>query len=63
MRRQLADEVGELTVVRVAAGFRAQDGDNVVRDAVPVDVEGGGARIEEEEPSGVLWLRLVVEVL
>src|SRR4029450_14070754 len=25
-RRQLADEVGELTVVRVAAGFRAQDG-------------------------------------
>ena len=62
-RRQLTDEVGELAVVRVAAGFRAQDGDDVVRDAVPVDVEGGGARVEEDEPSGVRRLRRAVEVL
>ena len=38
-RGQLADEVRELAVVRVSAGFGAQDGDGVVRDALPVDVE------------------------
>ena len=56
-RRQLADEVGELAVVRVAAGFGAQHGDDVGRDALPVDVEVRRARIEEEEPRGVRRLR------
>src|SRR3954454_19098198 len=51
--RQLADEVGELAVVRVAAGGRAQRGDDVACDAVPVEVEVAGARIEEDEARGV----------
>jgi hypothetical protein len=41
---ELADEVAEVAVVGVAAGGRAQRGDDVVRDAVPVEVEVAGAR-------------------
>ena len=46
---ELADEVGEVAVVRVAAGFGAQDRDGVVGGAVPVDEEAFGARVEEDE--------------
>jgi hypothetical protein len=48
-RRQLADEVGEVAVVWIATGFRAQYSHDVVRDALPVGVESGGARIEEDD--------------
>ena len=51
--RELADEVGEITVVGVAAGGRAQGGDDVAGDAVPVEVELVGARVEEDEAGGV----------
>ena len=37
--RELADQVGEAFVVRVASGRGAQDGDGVVGDGVPVDEE------------------------
>jgi hypothetical protein len=36
---QLADEVGQLSVVGVAAGLDAQEGDEVLGDAVPVGEE------------------------
>jgi hypothetical protein len=49
--------------VRIATGFGAQEGYDVIRDAIPLDVEAGGAWVEEEEPSGVLWVRRVVEVI
>ncbi len=48
-RRELADEVRKATVVRVAASFRAQDRDGVGRNLLPVDVEVGRARVEEDE--------------
>ena len=44
---QLADEVGEASVVGVAAGFGAQDGHRVVGDLLPVVEElarRGGSR-------------------
>ena len=50
---ELADEVGQVAVVGVAAGLGAQDGDDVGGDAVPVDEEVGGARVEEDEAGGV----------
>ena len=46
---ELADEVGEVAVVWVAAGFGAQHRDGVVGDAVPLDEEAGRARVEEDE--------------
>ncbi len=48
--RELADEVRQIAVVGVPAGLRAQDGDRVVGDAVPVAVEVGRSRAEEDEP-------------
>ena len=47
--RELADEVGQVAVVGVAAGRGAQDGDGVVGGAFPVAVEVVRARVEEEE--------------
>ena len=41
---ELADEVGQVAVVGVAAGFGAQDGDGVVGGLVPVAQELRGAR-------------------
>jgi hypothetical protein len=50
LRRELADEVWEVAVVRVAARGRAQDRGGLAGGAVPVGVERLGARIEEDEP-------------
>ena len=47
---ELADEVGEVAVVGVAAGFGAEDGDGVVGHRVPVAEERRGLRVEEYEP-------------
>ena len=60
--RQFADEIRQLAVVGVAAGLGTKDGDDVVRDAIPVRVECGGAIVEEHEPRGVRRLRRAVEV-
>ncbi len=61
--RELADEVRELAIVRIATCLGAQDGDDVVRDAVPLRVESSGAIVEEDEPRGVRRLRRGIEVL
>ena len=45
-----SDQVGEVAVVGVAAGFGAQDGHGVVRDGVPFAEERRGLRVEEDEP-------------
>jgi hypothetical protein len=50
---QLADEVGEYPVVGGAAGFGAQQGDDLAGVALPVAVEGLRARVEEGEPRRV----------
>ena len=50
---QLADEVGQLPVVRVAAGLDAQGAPAVAGDAFPVDPELPGAGVEEREAGGV----------
>ena len=50
---ELPDEVGEVAVVGVAAGFGAQDGDGVVGDGVPFAEERRGPRVEEDEPGVV----------
>ena len=50
LRGELADEVGEISVVGIATGGRAQDRGGVACGAVPVDVEGLGSRVEEDEP-------------
>ena len=50
---ELADEVVEQPVVRVAAGFGAQDGDADVRGRVPVGVEALTGGVEEREPGDV----------
>ena len=51
--RQLADEVLELPVVRVAAGLGTEEGNGVVSGLVEVDEEIRRAGGEEEEPGGV----------
>jgi hypothetical protein len=51
--RELADEVRQLTVVRVAPGSRTQDLGGGPGGSVPVGVEGLGARVEEAEPREV----------
>jgi hypothetical protein len=61
--RQLPYEVGQLAVVRVAACFCMQRGDAVSCDAVPVEVKGGRARVEEDEASGVHGLHRAVVML
>ena len=58
---ELADEVGQASVVGVTSGFGAKDGDRVVGDGVPVDEELRGAGVEEQEPGRVGWLHGVVE--
>jgi hypothetical protein len=50
---QLPDQVREVPVVRVAAGFGAQQGDGVVGGLVVVAEELGRVRVEEDEPGGV----------
>ncbi|GAA3840804.1 hypothetical protein GCM10022206_93930 [Streptomyces chiangmaiensis] len=54
---QLTDEVVQVFVVGVAAGFGAQDGDGYVGGLVPVGVEAVGGGVEEVEAGQV---RLVV---
>ena len=54
-RGQLADEVVELTVVRVASCFGAQDRDADVGSRIPVRVEAFTGGIEEREPGDVRW--------
>ena len=49
LRGELADEVWEVSVVRVSAGGRAQDRGGLAGGALPVGVEGFGAWIEEDE--------------
>ena len=44
---ELADEVGQVAVVGVAAGFGAQDGDGLVGGLVPVAQELRGTWVEE----------------
>jgi hypothetical protein len=51
--RELADQVGESFVVRIASGGGAEDGDGVVGDGVPVDEELRCVRAEEQEPRDV----------
>jgi hypothetical protein len=41
---ELADKVREFAVVRVAAGFGAEDRDGVMGDAIPVEVEASRRR-------------------
>src|SRR4051794_12275894 len=50
---ELPDQVGEVTVVGVAAGFGAQEGDGVAGGLVVVAEELGRSWVEEDEPGGV----------
>ncbi len=54
---QLADEVGEASVVGVAAGLGAQDSHRVVGDLLPVVEELGGPGAQEDEPGHVRLAR------
>jgi hypothetical protein len=51
--RQLSDQVGQGPVVRVAAGFDAEDRHSVVGCALPVEEECAGLRIEKDESGNV----------
>jgi len=53
VRRQLADQIREATVVRVPTRLAAKHGNGVVRHTLPVDEECGRAGIEEGEPRRV----------
>ena len=59
--RQLADQVGERAVVRVAARFGAQGGDQVLGGLLPVGEELLRRGIEEGEARGVGRLLAAVE--
>ena len=50
---ELADQVRELAVVWVAAGFGSEDRDDLFGDVVPVVVEAFRAGVEEHEPGCV----------
>ena len=50
---QLADQVGERLVERVASGLGAQRADGAVGDLVPVEEEAVGAAVEEHEAGQV----------
>src|SRR3954470_659420 len=52
-RGQLADELAQVLVVRVAAGLGAQQGDGDVGRGVPVGVVPAGPRVEELEAGDV----------
>jgi len=61
--RELADEVGEFAVVRIAAGLRTQDRDDVRGDGAPLGVEAVRPVVEEDEARGIRRLRVALEVL
>ena len=60
-RRQLADQVLEVAVVRVAPGLRAQRRDELGGQPVPVGVELARRRVQEREPPAVGRLLGAVE--
>ncbi len=62
-RRQLADEVGQHPVIRVAARLAAELRHDVVRGPLPIGVEGPGARVQEREACGIGGLHGVAELL
>ena len=47
--RELADQVGELSVVRGAAGLQAKQRGALPGRALPVGIELRGTRVEEDE--------------
>ena len=53
LRRQFADQVRQVPVVRVAARFGAKHGHGSVRGLFPIDEERCRAWLEEAEASGV----------
>jgi hypothetical protein len=59
--RELADQVGQLAVVGVTAGFGPQQRDGGVGDVVPAGVEVAGDRVEKAEPGQVRGAARVVE--
>lgn len=52
---ELADQIGELAVIRIAARGTAQDRDSLGGDAPPVTVERFGAGVEEHVAGVVGW--------
>jgi hypothetical protein len=58
---EIANQVGELTVVGVTAGFAAQHRDSRARDVVPAWVEVAGLGVQETEPGQVGRSGWVVE--
>jgi hypothetical protein len=50
---EFTDEVGEVAVVGIAAGFGPKIADACIRDTLPVRVEPAGLAIEEDEPGQV----------
>ena len=60
-RRQLADEVGELAVVGVAACLGAQVSDELGGDVLPLGIEVRGDGIQEREACAVGGLLAAVE--
>lgn len=58
---ELTDQVGQVTVVRVPAGFGAEPGDDAVGGPFPVGVELVGPGVEEREPGGVAGAAGLVE--
>src|SRR5207237_2398551 len=50
---ELTDEVRQFAVIGISAGFGAERPDRGVGDAVPVDVEAPGPRVQEDEPGQV----------
>src|SRR3954447_10953379 len=61
LRGELADQVREASVVRVAAGLGAEDRYRLPGGAIPVGVEGARVRIEEDEPPPVAGLPAAAE--
>ena len=57
---QLADQIGQVAVIGVAAGFGAQHGHGGVGRLVPVRVQRPGLGVEEAEPGQVRRPRRVV---
>ena len=60
-RRQLADQVLEAAVIRVAPGLRAQRRHQLGRQSLPVGVELARRRVQEREPPAVGRLLAAVE--
>jgi len=53
LRREFADEIGEVAVERIASGLRSQGGDAFFRGPVPIGEEVLGARVEIGEAGHV----------